>query len=194
MIIKIFSTILFLLITLISNGSAIAEETILRCGFGCKGKTYDNCKKDFFDKNKKYETKETTEKRWLSDTVKYQIFDDKLISTLGDYKSILQKLDLKSEKYYVFYRGIPFNDSEARFQIIAFDRNELISLLKNFKTSLNSDNSINWPERINSNQKILNYVNYMFVKYKNPKFNDELYVFEGGGEVCKIIDRVKSKF
>ena len=179
---------------LLLSGNVIAEEVILRCGFNCEGKTYDNCKREYFEKNKKYENKETTEKRWLRSTVKYQIFDNKLISTLDDYKSILQKLDLESEKYYIFYRAIPFDDSEARFQIIAFDRNELITLLKNFKTSINSDKSINWPKRINSNQKILDYVNYMFVKYKNPKFNDELYVFEGGGEVCKIVARVKSKF
>ena len=186
--------ILFFLFTLILSGSVIAEEVILRCGYDCEGKTYDNCKSEYFEKNRKYENKETTEKNWLRNTVKYQIFDDKLISTLDDYKSILQKLDLESEKYYAFYRALPFNDSEARFQLIAFDRNELISLLKNFKTSINSDKSINWPKRINSNQKILDYVNYMFVKYKNPKFNDELYVFDGEGKVCKIIDRVKSKF
>ena len=34
----------------------------------------------------------------------------------------------------------------------------------------------------------------MFIKYKNPNYNDEKYVYEGGGEVCKIVANVKPKF
>ncbi len=125
----------------------------------------------------------------------HQIFDDKLISTMGLSSDafILSNAKVDSDKYYVFYRPILISENRARFQLRAFDRNELISLLKNFDTSINSDGSFNWPEEINNEKKLLDYVNYMFIKYKNPKYDNRKYVYQSPS-ICKISGNVKSKF
>ena len=187
------------ILVLLLCGNTHGQETQLICSFDndCKNKSYDQCKKDHYVKDKKiYKdiTNDEIENNWLKLTTSYQIFDDKLISTMGLSSDaiILNDAKVDSDKYYVFYRAI-FMSDRARFQIKAFDRNELISLLKNFNTSINSDGSMNWPEEINNEKKLLDYVNYMFIKYKNPKYDNRKYVYDGAS-VCKISGNIKPKF
>ena len=187
-------------LSLLLSGNTYSLETQLICSFDsdCKNKSYDQCKKDHYVKDKKiFEdiTNDEIENNWLKLTTSYQIFDDKLISTIGlsSDSFILNKARIDSDKYYVFYRGILIDENRARFQIKVFDRNELINLLKNFDTSINSDGSMNWPEEINNEKKLLDYVNYMFIKYKNPKYDNKKYVYPSSS-ICKISGHIKPKF
>ena len=187
-------------LSLLLSGNTYSQETQLICSFDsdCKNKSYDQCKKDHYVKDKKiFEdiTNDEIENNWLKLTTSYQIFDDKLISTMGlsSDSIILNKARINSDKYYVFYRGILIDENRARFQIKVFDRNELINLLKNFDTSINSDGSMNWPEEINNEKKLLDYVNYMFIKYKNPKYDNKKYVYQSPS-ICKISGHIKPKF
>tara|TARA_B100000575_G_C22888813_1_gene517373 strand:- start:120 stop:710 length:591 start_codon:yes stop_codon:yes gene_type:complete len=188
------------ILVLLISGNTYGQETQLICSFDndCKNKSYDQCKKDHYVKDKKiFEdiTNDEIENNWLKLTMSHQIFDDKLISTMGLSSDafILSNAKVDSDKYYVFYRAILISENRARFQLRAFDRNELISLLKNFDTSINSDGSINWPEDINNEKKLLDYVNYMFIKYKNPKYDNRKYVYQSPS-ICKISGNVKPKF
>ena len=188
------------ILVLLISGNTYGQETQLICSFDndCKNKSYDQCKKDHYVKDKKiFEdiTNDEIENNWLKLTMSHQIFDDKLISTMGLSSDafILSNAKVDSDKYYVFYRAILISENRARFQLRAFDRNELISLLKNFDTSINSDGSINWPEDINNEKKLLDYVNYMFIKYKNPKYDNRKYVYQNPS-ICKISGNVKPKF
>ena len=182
------------------NGNAYSQETQLICSFNrdCINKSYDECKKSHYVNDKKIYKDikdDEIENNWLKLTISYQIFDDRLISTMGltSDSHLLNKAKVNSDKYYVFFRGISFSETRARFQIIAFDRNELVTLMNNFDTSVGSDGYMSWPEEINTEKKLLNYINYMFIKYKNPNYDDKKYTFQSSS-ICKIIGNVKPKF
>ena len=186
--------ILFLMIC----GKAYGQVTHLICSadYDCKNKSYDQCKKDHYIKQKKIFTDITddeVENKWLKLTMSHQIYDNILKTTMDPYTFILKNTNVDSDKYYVFYKAILMDENRARFQIKAFDRIELISLLKNFETSINSDGSMNWPEEINNEKKLLDYVNYMFIKYKNPKYDNREGVYQSPA-ICKISRNVKPKF
>ena len=187
---KFFFLSIFL--TFILSEVAYSIEVQLRCHSACQNKSYDECKKQHYENNKKYETKENIEKYWLRDTTLLQIFDDKLISTLDEYKFVLNKININSEKYYVFYRAIKVNNNDGRFQILAIDRSELISLIKNFTVKISND-QFYWPEQINNEKKLLDYINYMFIKHKNPKYDDKKEVFNVANQ-CKIVASIEPKF
>ena len=189
-----------LVLGLLFSVNVYSKETQLICSYDrkCKNKSYEDCKKlHYIDDKKLYEgiSDDEIEKHWLKLTTSFQIFDDKKISSSGRRdKIVYDKANINSDKYYVFYRVGRFNETRARFQISAFDRNNLINLFKNFDTTIASDGSIFWPEKINSKKKLLDYVNYMFIKYENPSYDDEKYVYESVGAVCKIVANVKPKF
>ena len=196
---KIFGIVI---LGLLFSVNVYSKETQLLCSFDnkCKNKSYEDCKKlHYIDDKKIYEgiNDDEIENNWLQLTNSFQIFDDKLISASGSGrrdKIVYDKANVNSDKYYVFYRAMRYNETRARFQITAFDRNNLINLFKNFDTTMASDGSIFWPEKINSKKKLLDYVNYMFIKYENPNYDDEKYVYENVGAVCKVVANVKPKF
>jgi hypothetical protein len=197
---KITKVIFITVTSLLVCKNTYSQETQLICSFNseCKNKTYDECKKNYYLKNKKTQkgitdiTDNVIEQDWLKLTNTYQIFDDKLRSVSDLSTLILDKVKVNTEKYYIFSRTISF-DNQARFQIIVFDRNELIQLLHNFETTFSSADSINWPEKINTEKKLLDYVNYMFIKYYNPSYDNEKYVYTSSS-ICKIIENINPKF